>query len=110
MVRRLMARPGERDGARTSAFDRRNRWAAPTIHCLVNAGYGAYLIDQASGAKLTPPALPRAGRSRLWGSVVRPRPDGTYYVLFANLRRSIQPGRKVTVVVGDFKAPDLTVQ
>jgi len=77
---------------------------------LVNAGYSAYLIDQASGAKLLPPAQPRMGRSRPSARVVKPRADRTYYVLFANPGRSIQPGRKVTVVVADLTARDLVVQ
>ena len=67
-----------------------------------------YLIDQASGAKFLVPNTPKIGPLRQ--SALKPKADRNYFVLFANPGKFITPGRKVTVVIGDFRIEDLVVQ
>jgi hypothetical protein len=59
-----------------------------------------YLIDDASGARMAVPAPPRTGPLRSTNTPVAGR---TYFVVFANPAKFIQPGSPVTVVIGDFK-------
>jgi hypothetical protein len=41
---------------------------------------------------------------------VQPKADRQYVVLFSNLNKIVKRGNKVTVVIGDFKAENLTVE
>ncbi len=66
-----------------------------------------YLIDQASGIKLSVPNMPKVGSLRAKG---KPETDRIYFILFGNSRGLVKKGSKVTVVVGDFKAEDLVVE
>jgi len=65
-----------------------------------------YLIDQATGAKFIVPGPPKVGPLRTSNP---PQTDRTYFILFANPGRYVKQGNKVTVVIGDFRAEDLTV-
>lgn len=66
-----------------------------------------YLIDQASGAKFAVPNPPKTGPLR---TSDRPQAGRNYFIFFANPGRFIKPGSKVTVVIGDFRAENLTVE
>ena len=66
-----------------------------------------YLIDEASGAVMAVPNVPKVGSMR---STRKPVNDKNYAILFANPQMYIKPGRKVTVVIGDFKAEHLVVE
>jgi len=67
-----------------------------------------YLIDQASGYKLLVPNTPKLGPLR---QTAKKLTKGTiYFALFANPGRLVKSGGKVTVVIGDFRVEDLTVQ
>lgn len=66
-----------------------------------------YLVDEATGAILVVPEPPKVGALR---NTRKPQPDRNYFILFANPGRYVQKGRKVTVVIGDFKAEHLVVE
>jgi hypothetical protein len=66
-----------------------------------------YLIDQASGVKCYVPNPPKVGSLR---TTKNPEPNKNYFILFANPGKFIKAGNKVTVVVGDFRAENLTVE
>jgi hypothetical protein len=66
-----------------------------------------YIIDQASGAVMAVPNVPKLGSMR---STRKPIKDKNYAILFANPGQHIKPGNKVTVVIGDFRAEHLIVQ
>lgn len=68
----------------------------------------AELIVQRSGATLRVPRPPTTGRLR--ASAKYPKPNRNYFMLFANPGRHVQSGDKVTVVIGDFAAPNIVVQ
>jgi hypothetical protein len=60
-----------------------------------------YLLDQASGAKL---------KAIYEKSKKKPTANRTYAILFSNPGRFVKSGNKVTVVIGDFKAENLTIK
>lgn len=67
-----------------------------------------YLVDQATGNKCVVPKPPKVGSLR---QVTRtPEAGRIYYMIFANPARMIARGNQVTVVIGDFRAENLTVQ
>ena len=66
-----------------------------------------YLIDQATGAVMAVPNVPKVGSMR---STRKPLKDRNYAILFANPQKYIKPGSKVTVVIGDFRAENLVVE
>ena len=66
-----------------------------------------YLVDEATGAILVVPEPPKVGALR---NTRKPQPDRNYFVLFANPGRYVQKGKRVTVVIGDFKAEHLVVE
>lgn len=66
-----------------------------------------YLIDQATGAVMAVPDVPKVGSMR---STRKPLKDKNYAILFANPGKFIKPGNKVTVVIGDFRAENLVVE
>jgi len=67
-----------------------------------------YLLDQITGARLFVPDTPTLGslRQTPGQSVAGHR----YFVLFANPGKHVEAGRKVTLVVGALRVPNLTVQ
>jgi hypothetical protein len=66
-----------------------------------------YLVDEATGAVLAVPEPPKVGALR---NTRKPQPDRNYFILFANPGRYVQKGKRVTVVIGDFKAEHLVVE
>jgi hypothetical protein len=66
-----------------------------------------YLIDQASGAVMAVPDVPKVGALR---STRKPINDRNYAMLFANPGKYIKPGNKVTVAIGDLKIENLVVE
>ena len=75
---------------------------------ILNRDLKPYLIDQATGAKFIVPSPPKVGPLRQ--SAQTPIAGRTYFVLFANPGQYVQPGNKVSVVIGDFKAENLMVE
>ena len=73
---------------------------------LMKRGDKAYLIDQASGAKLTVPRT-KVGPLRQTGS--KPMPGKVYPILFSNTGKMIKSGSKITLVIGDFRMEDIVV-
>lgn len=65
-----------------------------------------YLIDQASGKVLAVPNMAKVGPLR---SSDQPHAGRTYWMFFGN-PGVVKAGSKVSVVIGDFKVEDLTVQ
>jgi hypothetical protein len=66
-----------------------------------------YLVDEGSGAHFYVPNPPTIGSLR---TTRPPQEDRVYFIIFGNPGKYIKPGSRVTVVVGDFKAENLTVQ
>lgn len=67
-----------------------------------------YLIDQASGARMTVPSPPKIGSLR---QTPRASKAGQiYFAIFANPGKFIKAGNKVTVVYGDHKIENLVVE
>lgn len=64
-----------------------------------------YLIDQASGAKMT---VPRTRLGPMRQTAVLPQADRNYRILFAN-GGMVKTGSKVTVVIGDLRIENLVV-
>lgn len=68
-----------------------------------------YLLDEASGAQLGVPDTAKLGQLRTTGrnKVVR---DQDYFILFANPGRFVKAGSKMTLVMGDLRLENLTVE
>jgi hypothetical protein len=67
----------------------------------------AYMVDQKTGTQLS---VPRTRIGPLRQTTVKPMPNRDYAMLFTNPMGLVKKGDKVTVVVGDFKAENLTVE
>lgn len=70
-------------------------------------GTAAYLINEATGAKMLVVGSPKSGPLR---NQRPPILGKNYFIIFANPSGSIKKGSKVTVVVGDLRAEHLVVQ
>lgn len=68
-----------------------------------------YLLD-GRGARMGVPETPILGSLRQTARNGKVSPDHTYFVLFANPGRFLRPGDQVTLVVGDARVTDLTVE
>jgi hypothetical protein len=66
------------------------------------------LINLTSGAKLYVPTTPKVGQLRQ--TTRQPVAGKVYFILFANTQHQVKSGDQVTVMVGDFKAENLTVE
>ena len=66
-----------------------------------------YLLVQKTGAKFPVPVT-KVGALR--SSALNPKKGRQYTVLFSNVGKSIKKGDKVSVVIGKFKAENLTVE
>jgi hypothetical protein len=68
-----------------------------------------FLVDEATGMRLGVPSTPKLGalRQRANGDV---RTDRDYFVLFANPGRRLQPGAKVTLVAGNMRIRNLSLE
>jgi hypothetical protein len=65
-----------------------------------------YIVDEASGMKLSVPSMPKVGSLRARGN----EPDRDYFILFSNPNGIVKKGSKVTVIADDFKVEHLFVQ
>ncbi|MFZ5530315.1 MAG: hypothetical protein ACOY4U_04600 [Pseudomonadota bacterium] len=68
-----------------------------------------YLFDEGGGAQLAIPDTPKLGQLRSSGRS-KVMPDRNYYIMFANPGRYLKPGSKVTLVLGDLKVENLSVE
>lgn len=66
-----------------------------------------YLIDEKTNAKLIVPTPPKVGALRQ--KTKTPEAGRVYFVMFANPGNLVKKGDKVTVVIDDFKAENMTV-
>jgi len=69
-----------------------------------------YLLDEAHGAKLGVPDTPVLGRIRQTSRNNKILTDRTYFIMFGNPGKALHSGDKVTLLLGDLKITDLTVQ
>lgn len=76
---------------------------------LLDGSQRPYLLD-GRGAKLGVPDTPILGSLRQTSRNGKVDPGHSYFMLFANPGRYLQPGDRVTLVVGDARVPGLTVE
>jgi hypothetical protein len=69
-----------------------------------------YLLDDAHAAKLAVPDTPVLGRLRQTGRNGKVLTDRTYFIMFGNPGKAVRSGDKVTLLLGQVKITDLTVQ
>lgn len=67
----------------------------------------AYMIDQATGAKLVVPQMEKVGLLR---TTAAPQPNRVYWMVFANVGNVVKPGGVVNVNIGNFHADGLIAQ
>ena len=65
-----------------------------------------YLIDEKSGARLAVPAMENIGELR---QTAAPVGDRQYFIIFGNPGKLVQPGNRVSIVIGDFRADGVIV-
>jgi hypothetical protein len=75
---------------------------------LAKAEWKPLLIDQATGNTLRVPTTPKLGSLRQ--TAVQLLEGRTYFVFFGNSRGLVKHGSKVTVVIGDCRIENLTVE
>jgi hypothetical protein len=66
-----------------------------------------YLVDQTSKKVLAVPSMGKIGPLR---TANKPQAGRIYWMFFGNNQGLIKPGSKVTVIIGDFRAENITVQ
>jgi hypothetical protein len=69
-----------------------------------------YLLDAAHGAKLGVPDTPVLGRIRQTARNGNIMTDRSYFVMFGNPGKVLQPGNKVTLLLGTATVAELAVQ
>jgi hypothetical protein len=69
-----------------------------------------YVVADKSDIKLPIPMAPKVGAFRPTNRGKNIKADKTYYMVFANPDSYVKPGEKVSVVIGDFRAANLTVR
>jgi len=69
-----------------------------------------YVVADKSDIKLPVPMAPKVGAFRPTNRGKNIKADKTYYMVFANPDSYVKPGEKVSVVIGDFRAENLTVK
>lgn len=67
----------------------------------------AYLVHQATGAKM---GIPETKAGRMRQNTLKPEKGRTYFMLFNAAGREVSSGDKVTVVIGEHRFENLTVQ
>ena len=77
---------------------------------LLNGKIQPYLIDEVHGAKLGVPDTPVLGRIRQTSRNNNIVENRTYFVMFGNPGKAVQSGDRVSLLLGDVKITDLTVQ
>lgn len=65
------------------------------------------LIDPQAGVSLVIPALEKVGQLRQTST---PEAGKMYWMAFSNKGRKVQPGHRVAIVIGTFKAEGLSVE
>jgi len=65
------------------------------------------LVDEESGSSFVVPTPPKTGALR---NSNPPLAGHTYWMFFANPGGFVKPGRRVSVVIGDFRAEGIVVQ
>lgn len=75
---------------------------------LAKAEWKPYLLDQTTGKRLKVPSMPKLGSLRQ--TAVKLTPGLIYYIIFSNRMQEVKSGSKVTIVVGDCRIENLTVQ
>lgn len=124
----LSPKPAEITGP--DQYDLREKWGIEIIALRISAG--GYMLDfrykvldprkagplfnrkikpllthEKTGATFSVPVPPKIGALRQ----TRPPVAGKhYFIIFANPAKYVQPGDRVTVTVGDFRAEGLTVE
>lgn len=68
-----------------------------------------YLIVERSHAKLPVPMAAKVGAFRATNRGGNIKPNKIYYIVFGNPDAHVKSGEKVTMVIGEFKAENLTV-
>lgn len=66
-----------------------------------------YLVDERTRTALAVPAMENVGELR---QVAPLEPDRTYFMIFGNPGRLVQPGSRVTLVAGPFRAEGMVVK
>jgi len=66
-----------------------------------------YLLDEASGTKLTVPSMEKVGQLR---QSAPPKDGREYWVIFGNSSKLVKRGSRVNIVIGNFHVDGLTVQ
>jgi hypothetical protein len=77
---------------------------------LLNGRIQPYLFDEARSARLGVPDTPVLGRIRQTARNNKILENRTYFVMFANPGKAVRSGDQVTLLLGDLKITDLTVQ
>jgi len=69
-----------------------------------------YLLRQGSDIKLPVPVGQKVGAFRTTDRGKNIQAGKDYYIMFANPDSYVKPGQRVSVVIGDFRVNDLTIQ
>jgi len=72
-----------------------------------NKKIDAFLDAPAAGARLVIPTLEKVGQLRQYNT---PDAGKTYWMAFSNPRRTVKPGDRVNVIIGQFHADGLIVE
>ena len=74
---------------------------------VLDRGTPAYLVHHATGTKM---GIPETKMGRMRQNTLKPEKGRTYFMLFNAAGREVSPGDKVTVVIGEHRFENLTVQ
>ena len=77
---------------------------------LVDRNNKAFLIDEKNGLTYGVPNTAKVGPLRNTTRFAEPKLDRTYFVLFGNPGKGIQPGDKVRIEIGQFRTDPIVVQ
>lgn len=77
---------------------------------LLNGKIQPYLLDEARSARLGVPDTPVLGRIRQTSRNGVIHTDRSYFVMFGNPGKAVQSGDKVSLLLGQVKITDVTVQ
>lgn len=77
---------------------------------LLNGKIQPHLLDEVRGATLDVPDTPVLGRIRQTARNHKIMENRTYFMLFGNPGKAVRSGDRVTLLLGEMKITDLTVQ
>jgi hypothetical protein len=66
-----------------------------------------YLIDEATGIRMSVPAMEKVGELR---QSTEPEAGRSYFIVFGNPGKTVKPGNRVSVVIGSFQVDGVLVQ